>query len=428
MSGSPRTTAATSAELLGAATALLDRGEPARARRAAIRAIAAPDLDVASVLAAASLVMAVWDHRGATFLADRARALPGGAERGSVLRFDVELRLGFYRESGATLSGLDPARHSELHERQLRVAMRVGDLDGAAELLATLLAVRGDDERLLRVRAELAAQRASALPASPRGDARVILDTIRTAAPVDVLAKIDAVQARYPESGLPLAHHGEALTWLGRHEEARVSLERAIAVHRRTRWPYYGLGVLHLVAGRPEEAIESCARGYAAMGNTDTPFEQAVRGEALRMLGRLDEAETKLEIARAANVRRLSTHVNLGLLHAETGNAAALGERFRHVAEHAPALVVAAAADAGVDLWRAEPGLPPWPGLDDDERTRVLAATLARVHGNRSASCLTWLSDDRIIRTIDGPLPDVAPHFREDARRLLSRRPSAAAE
>lgn len=416
---------ATSAELLAAAAALLVRGEPTRARRAAIRAIASPDLDLASVLAAASLVMAVWDHRGATFLADRARALAGGDERGSALRFDVELRLGFYRESRATLARLDPERHAELHERQLRVLMRVGDLDGAAALLAPLLAVRADDARLLRVRADLAAQRAAAASPSPRGDARVILDTIRTAAPEDVLTRIDAVQARFPESGLPLAHHGEALTWLGRHDEARVSLERAIAVHRRTRWPYYGLGVLHLVAGRPEEAIEMCARGYAAMGNTDTPFEQAVRGEALRMLGRLDEAETKLEIARAANVRRLSTHVNLGLLHAETGRVAELGERFRHVAEHAPALVVAAAADCGVDLWRAEPGLPPWPGLDDDERARVLVAVLARMHGNRSASCLTWLSDDRVVRTIDGPLPDVAPHFLEDARRLLSRRSAA---
>ncbi len=64
--------------------------------------------------------------------------------------------------------------------------------------------------------------------------------------------------------------------------------------------------------------------------------------------------------------------------------------------------LVAAAADCGVDLWRAEPGLPPWPGLDDDARARVLGATLSRMHGNRSASCLTWLNDERVIRTVDG--------------------------
>jgi tetratricopeptide (TPR) repeat protein len=386
-----------------------------------LRATAAPDLSAEHVLVGAKLLMAVWDHRGGLFLAERARTMPGGAEQGAALRFAIEHRLGFYRESGTTLAQLDVARHFELHERQLRVLLRVGDLDGAAELLERLLAVRPEDEALLRVRTEIEARRAVTMSGSPRDDGRVVLDTIRTAEPASVLARLEAVHDRYPTSGLSWAHHGEALTWLGRHEEARVSLERAIAVERRTRWPYYGLGVLHLVAGRAEEAIEMCARGYEAMGNTDTPFEQAVRGEALRLLGRLDDARAKLEIAVAAAPRRLSTHVNLGLLHAEAGRPHEMEERFRHVAEHAPALLVAAAADCGVDLWRAEPGLPPWAGLDHDERARILAAVLSRMHGNRSASCLTWLNADGVIRTVDGPIPDVAARHLEDARRLLQR-------
>jgi hypothetical protein len=184
--------------------------------------------------------------------------------------------------------------------------------------------------------------------------------------------------------------------------------------------------VLHLVAGRPDEAIEMCARGYAAMGNTDTPFEHAVRGEALRLLGRLDESATELEIA-AAHPRRLSTQVNLGLVHAEAGRSRELGERFCHTAEQAPALLVGAAAHCGVDLWRAEPGSPPWPGLDDDARARVLRAVLSRMHGNRSASCLTWLNDEGVVRTVDGPLTGVAARHLEDARRLLADRiPSSA--
>ena len=413
---------ATPAERLLAASVLVGRGEGARARRFALRAISAPDARLATVLAGAHVLMAVWDHRGALLLAERARATPGGAEHGAVLRFRIEHRLGFYRESGATLAHLDAARQSELHEMQLRVLLRVGDLDGAAELLEPLLAVRADDQRLLTVRVELDARRNALKAGTPRDEARVVLDTIRTAAPALVLARLEAVQARYPTSGLPWAHHGEALMWLGRYEEARASLERAIEVDRHTRWPYYGLGVLHLVAGRPHEAIEMCARGYAAMGNTDTPFEHAVRGEALRLSGRLDASAAELEIARAAHPQRLSTHVNLGLVHAEAGRSGELREEFRHAAEEVPALLVAAAADCGVDLWRAEPGLPPWPGLDDDERARVLRAVLSRMHGNRSASCLTWLDDHGVIRTVLGPVAGVTARHLEDARRLLPQR------
>ncbi len=389
------------AEQLLAASELVRRGDGVRARRLVLHATSAPNARLADVLAGAKILLGVSDSSGGLLLATRAQAMPGGTERGTALRFIIELRLGFYREARATLARLDVARHFELHERQLRALLRAGDLDGAAELLGMLLVARAGDAGLLQIRAELEVRRAAAAAGTPRDDARVVLDTIRIAAPEVVLARIEAVQSRYPTSGLPWAHHGEALTWLGRHEEARASLERAIGVDHRTRWPYYGLGVLHLVAGRPHEAIEMCARGYAALSNTDTPFEHAVRGEALRLLGH-PEAARELGIDVAANPRRLSTHVNLGLLHAEAGRSHELGESFRHTARQAPALLVAAAADCGVDLWRAEPGLPPWPGLDDDARARVLGATLSRMHGNRSASCLTWLNDERVIRTVDG--------------------------
>lgn len=408
-------------ERLLAATVLVGRGDGVRARRLVVHAISSPDARLAAVLAGAHILMAVSDYCGALLLAKRAGAMPGGAEHGAALQFTIEHRLGFYRESRATLGRLDVARHSEPHERQLRAHLRAGDLDGAAELLEPLLARRAGDERLLQIHAELTARR-SAVAGTPRDDARVVLDTIRTAAPEVLLARLEAVQARYPTSGLPWAHRGEALSWLGRDDEARASLERAIAVDHRTRWPYYGLGVLHCIAGRPDEAIEMCARGYAALSNTDTPFEHGVRGEALRLLGRVDEAASELGIDLAANPRRLSTHVNLGLVHAAAGRSRELGERFRHTAEQAPALLVAAAADSGVGLWRADPGLPPWSGLDDGERTRVLAAVLSRMHANRSASCITWLSDERVIRTVDGPLVGVAGRHVQDAVRLLQPR------
>jgi tetratricopeptide (TPR) repeat protein len=406
------------AERLLVAAVLVRRGDGVRARRLTVRATSSPDARLASVLAGANLLMAIFDYSGALLAAERASAMPGGAEHGAALRFTIEQRLGFYRESRVTLTRLDAARHAELHQRRIAVLLRAGDLDGAAELLEPLLATGAGDEKLRRMQADLDVRRSSAA-GTPRDDARAVLDTIRTAEPEVLLARLEAVQERYPTSGLPWAHHGEALMWLGRYEESRASLERAIEVDHRTRWAHYGLGILHLVAGRPDEAIETCARGYAALSNTDTPFEHAVRGEALRLLGRLDHALHELAIALSANSRRLSTHVNVGLVHAAAGHSRELGESFRHVAEHAPALLVAAAADCGVDLWRRDPGLPPWPALDDDDRARVLGAVLSRMHGNRSASCLTWLNDERVVRTVDGPLRDVTERYAQDAVRLL---------
>ena len=78
---------------------------------------------------------------------------------------------------------------------------------------------------------------------------------------------------------------------------------------------------------------------------------------------------------------------------------------------------IAAATECGVDLWHGAPGLPPWSALADDERTRVLRAMLVRMQGDRSASCLTWLNDDGVVR-IDGAPVDAATR---DADRRLAR-------
>src|SRR5204862_3345253 len=135
---------------------------------------------------------------------------------------------------------------------------------------------------------------------SPRNECREAVDTIRTVAPEAVLARIEAVAARLPGSSQPWAHHVEVLMWLGRYDEARASLERALAIAVRTRWPWDGLGVLEILAERPAGALDLCARGTAAMAGTKAPFIHAVRGEALRRMGRLDDAAAALGKALAA--------------------------------------------------------------------------------------------------------------------------------
>src|SRR6185369_8874359 len=109
-----RVTSVAPAERLLAAGVLVGASDGVRARRLVLRATASPETRVADVLAGAHVLMAIADYCGAAFLAERARALPGGTEDGAVLRFTIEHRLGFYRESRATLHHLDAGRHLEL--------------------------------------------------------------------------------------------------------------------------------------------------------------------------------------------------------------------------------------------------------------------------------------------------------------------------
>ncbi len=139
----------------------------------------------------------------------------------------------------------------------------------------------------------------------PRAESRRLLELCRLCPEETLLDELSALAQVFPRSGLPLAHRGELLLWLGRVAEAREDLARAISVVRGTRWAYIGLTMADILSGDPEKALETSAAGVQIMQNTEGPAVFVHRGEALRRLGRLDESAADLERSAQLHPRRV---------------------------------------------------------------------------------------------------------------------------
>ncbi len=264
---------------------------------------------------------------------------------------------------------------------------------------------------------------------SVRGAARTAMELIRVAPAAEACRHLDALVRAHPGSSMPLVHRGELHLWLGRYEEARADLAGAIAIHEQTRWAWYGLACLDLLAGDPERALATCARGIRVMHDTEGPFAYLVRGEAFRLLGRHGEARVQLEQSRALHPSRLAAWVNLGLVHGVAGDHAGQRAVMQHLAAVAPNLWAEAAAELGDDVFRAAvlegPLSACGPARDPDPATvdRVLERILAMMRGNRSSSCITYFTADGALRCVPGrrgPHPPAAPRLAK-LRALLDR-------
>lgn len=260
----------------------------------------------------------------------------------------------------------------------------------------------------------------------PRADSRRVLERVRVEPVEALLAELDALAKEYPSSGLPLAHRGELLVWLGRLEEARESLDRALAINPGTRWAYVGLTAIDILSGEPERALETSARGVRAMNNSEGPAVFVHRGEALRRLGRLEEAEADLARAVALHGSRVGAWVNLGLLRLAEGDAAGAAAIAATVFELAPGLVSDAAREAGVELFGDA-------GMAADEGTlgRALERALSMMRGNRGSTCVTYLTREGALRFGRHSGPGADPLHAKDREELswaaeLLRRASSA--
>lgn len=227
----------------------------------------------------------------------------------------------------------------------------------------------------------------------PRAESRRVLERVRLSDPDALLAELDALVADFPWTGLPLAHKGELLLWLGRLDEARAALERAIDVVVGTRWAHIGLTAIDILSGAPERALETSARGVAVMSNTVGPAVHVHRGEALRRLGRLAEAEAELTVSAELNPTRLSAWLNLGLLRIAQGDAERAAAAAAEVFELAPGLLSDAAREAGVELFGDRGAAP-----DAASLGRVLARALEMLRGNRSSTCVTYFTAEGALR------------------------------
>jgi tetratricopeptide (TPR) repeat protein len=300
---------------------------------------------------------------------------------------------------------------------------------------AALAAVRGNrsihithvlEGRLTRVHGETGCRHRS----------RRALQLLRVAKPELCLAELDAVERAYPHSSLPPCHRGELHLWLGNWTQARADLEAAIERVTGTRWAYMGLSTLELLAGDPERSLAINAHGVEVMRNSEGPAIHVFRGEALRRLGRLDQAIAELERAVSTHPARASAVINLALAYAAAGQheqARALWQRLAH--QQACGLISDAARELGEgrplarQAWLIEPepiaasaqarqivGDRDWqPTLE--VIVAVLERALQMMGGNRSSALLTYWTSDGRLRFVQPWVPGGSgPHDGDTSR------------
>lgn len=396
-----------------AAAAAMLRGDHAAALPLLEAAIAADPRDGEARLWRAEAHLRAGDAAAAIADADRSQQL-GHSFAARAVRLLAALRPG---------GSVDDATWQELEAEIVATCpdappiLAANTSDGLAGLLRrALVALRGnrtplatmvgDDGQLVRLPPSTSVRLAS----------RRAMELIKIAPAAEALAQLDALVAAHPQSSMPLVHRGELYLWLGDYARARADLDGSIAVHRQTRWAWYGLACIDLVAGEPERALETCAEGIRVMHNTEGPVAFSYRGEAYRLLGRLDEARQQLERACAMHRSRLSSWVNLALVHGAAGDRTAQAETVAHLWRVAPSLLAEAAASLGEEAFVA---FVLEGRLDDVDR--LLAQSLAMMRGNRSSSVVTYFAADGSLRHVPSSSPIDTARALARLREVLTR-------
>ncbi len=186
-----------------------------------------------------------------------------------------------------------------------------------------------------------------------------------------VFAELDRIEPEM-KTGVERAywhsHRGEVLAWLGRYGAAREEFERSLAVDPALRWTHVGLAGVAVMTREPELALREL--DLAAKNGASEVVMRCWRGEALRRLGRLEEARAELELSVAASPRRLGAWLNLALARKALGDGNGAGE-------------IAAKLRAGAaPLMRASRG--------------SLERALALMRGNRSSWLHSYVQDGRL--------------------------------
>jgi len=307
----------------------------------------------------------------------------------------------------------------ELAEQAL-ASMRTADLSAAVE--AAIAALRGNrsiyathviDGRLTRLHARTGC----------RHESRWALQLLRVATGDECLARFDEIVARYPGSSLPLCHRGELHLWLGNFDAAKADLEAAIASVEGTRWAYMGLSTLALIRGDNQACLDINDRGVEVMQGTKGPAIHVYRGEAMRKLGRIDQAIAELEQAVEWHPARASATINLALCYLQAGERAKFERLWLRLRDEQAAGLL---SDAAFELDVTIVGDDDWQP-DDATRVAVLERALTMMGGNRSSGLINYWTRDRKLRFVQlWPSEGQNPHVRdrehlEQAKRVLLR-------
>jgi tetratricopeptide (TPR) repeat protein len=230
-----------------------------------------------------------------------------------------------------------------------------------------------------------------AVPSSPRvASKRALWRFVATGSRDEVLAELDRVHALVPCAAEPYNYRGELFLYLGEPAAARREFERAITLYGRSRWAYIGLAGAAVIEGKYEEALASLAEGIVQAG-APGPTTFVYRGEALRCLGRADEARADLTVSVRKNPGRIGAWVNLGLLDVSAGDDTGVRRTFAVLRRRAPGFV----ADAAQAL-----DLDPAADLGTADIARFLAEMLTMLRGNRASSCVTYFTRDGRLRAV----------------------------
>lgn len=245
---------------------------------------------------------------------------------------------------------------------------------------------------------------------SPRGPSKAALWVLVTEGVERARRGLEQVHRDYPRSPEPHCYHGEMYLYLGDYAAARRQFEQALELYAQTRWAFIGLGAVELLEGRPELTPPLLERSIAlSRGAGPTLF--VYRGEALRRLGRLDEAIADLAHATQLNPARVSAWINLGLARDDAGDATALEATLAHLRRCAPGLVHDAARTAALPVSAAaQAGVAP-----GREILRELYETMLQMmRGNRSSTCVTYFTADGRLRVVTSvPVIDAESEARE---------------
>lgn len=191
------------------------------------------------------------------------------------------------------------------------------------------------------------------------------------------------------------------MMWVDRLVDARRDLETALAMRiwnpevERGCWPRIGLAGVTLLEGDPLGALRIIEKVSSSTHGPPAQPYYAWQGEILRALGRLPEARAELQRVCGSESRRVGSLLTMVFVEQDLGNRKQARQIFARIVRIAPALIIEVGGEAICDPANARLGT-----LSDVEVREVAERAQKAMRGNRTASCVTYVDSNGVLRAI----------------------------